>query len=67
MDFSDHATQQEELMRELALKRAANKRLPCPQSGRVTGAMRAYRMGIASAIVIAGTCSTGGRRGLNDD
>ena len=38
MDFSDHATQQEELMRELALKRAANMRLPCPQSGRVTGA-----------------------------
>ena len=66
MDFSDHATQQEELMRELALKRAANMRLPCPQSGRVTGAMRACLMGIAFVIAIAGTILSG-RIGLNDD
>lgn len=33
MDFSDHATQQEELMRELALKRAANHAPALPAVG----------------------------------
>lgn len=33
MDWSDQATRQEELLREVALKRAANHALPLPATG----------------------------------
>lgn len=65
MDFSDHATQQEELMRELALKRAANHAPALPAVGACHCARPACLMGIASAIAIAGTILRE-RIGLND-